>query len=74
MGKGFGALINNVMRTEKGYYLDLQHLLSSVAGTLLHHVAEDEPVSATAASVTLAIFCGLMLLLINRKLRVCEAA
>src|SRR5437764_13342470 len=27
-GKGFGAVINNVMRSSAGYYLDLQYLLS----------------------------------------------
>ena len=33
-GKGFAAVINAAMRTEAGYYLDLQHLLSTVAGAL----------------------------------------
>jgi hypothetical protein len=73
-GKGFGAVINNVMRTTAGYYLDLQHLLSTVAGSLLHHVADDEPVPAFAAWLALVVFCVLLLLLINRKLRVCEVA
>ncbi|MEP6714762.1 MAG: ABC transporter permease subunit [Terriglobia bacterium] len=73
-GKGFGAVINGVMRTEKGYYLDLQHLLSSVGGSLFHNAAADEPISALAAFITLMIFCVGLLLLINRKLRVCEAA
>ena len=73
-GKGFGAVINGVMRTTSGYYLDLQHLMSTVAGSLFHHVAEDEPVSAPAAGLVLIVFCALLLLLINRKLRVCEVA
>ncbi len=73
-GKGFGAVINGVMRTTSGYYLDLQHLLSTVAGSLFHRAAEDEPVSALAAGLTLIVFCALLLLLINRKLRVCEVA
>ena len=73
-GKGFGAVINAVMRTTSGYYLDLQHLMSTVAGSLFHHVAEDEPVSAPVAGLVLVVFCALLLLLINRKLRVCEVA
>ncbi len=73
-GKGFGAVINNVMRTENGYFLDLQHLLSTVAGALLRHPADNEPISAWAAAVALAVFCGILLLMLNRKLRVCEVA
>ncbi|HVW84747.1 MAG TPA: hypothetical protein VHB50_08695 [Bryobacteraceae bacterium] len=73
-GKGFGAVINNVMRTSSGYYLDLQHLLTTVAGSLLHNVAEDEPISALGAWIAIIAFCGVLLLLINRKLRVCEVA
>ena len=73
-GKGFAAVINTVMRTGNGYYLDLQHLLSAIAGALLHHAAEDEPIPVTAAFFTILAACGLLLLLINRKLRVCEAA
>jgi ABC-2 type transport system permease protein len=73
-GKGFGAVINAVMRTTGGYYLDLQHLLATVAGSLFHDVPVGEPVSAIAAAFTLLVFCALLLLLINRKLRVCEVA
>ena len=73
-GKGFGAVINNVMRTENGYFLDLQHLLSTVSGALLHHPAENEPISPRGATVALLLFCSLLLAMINRKLRVCEVA
>lgn len=73
-GTGFGALINDVMRTQKGFYLDISHLLASVAASLFHRTAIDEPVSALAAFFTLMAFCACLLLLINRKLRVCEAA
>jgi len=73
-GKGFAAVINNVMRTESGYYLDIQYLLSTVAGSLMHVPVTTEPISPWAAAVTLTIFCGILLGLINRKLRVCEVA
>ena len=73
-GKGFAAVINAAMRTDAGYYLDLQHLLSTVAGALLHHAAEDAPIPVTAAFIAIFAVCGLLLLLIDRKLRVCEAA
>jgi ABC-2 type transport system permease protein len=73
-GKGFGAVINNVMRSSSGYYLDLQYLLSTIAADLFHHPAADDPVSPFKAWLAVLIFCGLLLLLINRKLRVCEVA
>lgn len=73
-GKGFGAVINNVMETGNGYFLDLQFLLSTVAGGLLHKTAENDPISPWAAFVALLVFCTMLLALINRKLRVCEVA
>ncbi|MDE3197187.1 MAG: hypothetical protein KGN84_12630, partial [Acidobacteriota bacterium] len=74
VGKGFGAVVNAAMRTDTGYYLDVQHLISTIAAHLFHNVATDEPIPLVSASVTLLAFCGILLLLINRKLRVCEAA
>ena len=74
IGKGFGAVVNAAMRTETGYYLDLQHLISTIGAHLFHNVAPDEPIPLTAAWIALSAFCTLLLLLINRKLRVCEAA
>ncbi len=73
-GKGFGAVVNAAMRTQAGDYLDIQHLLSAFSGSLLHSGADGEHVTALAASFTLLIFCAMLLALINRKLRVCEAA
>jgi ABC-2 type transport system permease protein len=73
-GKGFGAVINNVMRSTAGYYLDLQYLLSTIAANLFHHAAEDDPVTPVKAWVAIIVFCALLLMLINRKLRVCEVA
>lgn len=73
-GKGFAAVVNAAMRTDTGYYLDLQHLLATVAGSLLHHAAENEPIPVAAAFIAILAVCALLLLLIKRKLRVCEAA
>lgn len=73
-GKGFAAVVNAAMRTDVGYYLDLQHMLSTIGGSLLHHAAEDEPIPVAAACFAIVAVCGVLLLLINRKLRVCEAA
>jgi ABC-2 type transport system permease protein len=73
-GKGFGAVINNVMRSTAGYYLDLQYLLSTIAANLFHHASEDDPVTPFKAWVAVLIFCALLLMMINRKLRVCEVA
>jgi ABC-2 type transport system permease protein len=72
-GKGFAAVVNATMRTNAGYYLDLQHLLSDIGASLLHQAAEDEPIPVMAASFAVVAVCGLLLLIINRKLRVCEA-
>jgi ABC-2 type transport system permease protein len=73
-GKGFGAVVNAIMRTESGYYLDLQHLLSVIGAQLFQSAASDEPISGWAATTAVAAACALFLLLINRKLRVCEVA
>lgn len=74
IGKGFGAVVNAAMRTETGYYLDLQHLISTIGAHLFHNTAPDEPISLLSAWIAVSAFCALLLLLINRKLRVCEAA
>ena len=73
-GKGFGAVINGVMRTSNGYYLDLQYLLSTIATDLFRQTPEDPPISPLSAWAAVITFCVLLLLLINRKLRVCEVA
>ena len=74
VGKGFGAVVNAAMRTESGYFLDLQHLISTIAAHLFGTVTPDEPISLVAAWIAVLAFCGFLLMLINRKLRVCEAA
>jgi ABC-2 type transport system permease protein len=73
-GKAFGAVLNAAMSTDIGHYLDLQHLLGVVATSLFQNPVPDESISALTASLVLVLVCGLLLLLINRKLRVCEAA
>jgi ABC-2 type transport system permease protein len=75
IGKGFAAMIDSVMRTTNGDYIDLQHLLNTVAMDLFHTTPpaqEDIPVAAAWA--TLIGACALMLFILNRKLRVCEVA
>lgn len=67
-------MVNNVMETGNGYFLDLQYLLSNVAGGLLHKTAANEPISPWSAAVALLVFCAMLLALIKRKLRVCEVA
>ena len=37
IGKGFGAMIDNVMRTNSGNYLDLQTLIQIVSDGILFH-------------------------------------
>jgi ABC-2 type transport system permease protein len=73
-GKGFGAVINAVMRNGDGYYLDVQYLLSTISASLFHNSAEDDPISPLNAWIAILLFCGMLTLLINRKLRVCEVA
>jgi ABC-2 type transport system permease protein len=73
-GKGFAAVINGVMRTSNGYFLDLQYLLSAIATDLFGKTAEDAPISPLSAWLAVLTFCALLLLMINRKLRVCEVA
>lgn len=73
-GKGFGAVINAAMNTDIGHYLDLQHLLGVVGSSLFQSPVSDESISALTASFVIILVCALLLLLINRKLRVCEVA
>jgi hypothetical protein len=73
-GKGFGAVINNVMRSSAGYYLDLQYLLSTIAANLFQRPAVDDPVTPLKAWIAVIVVCALLLRMINRKLRVCEVA
>lgn len=77
IGKGFAAMIDNVMRTNNGDYIDIQQLLLTVSSNLFHvsypnHPNDDVPLAA--AWIALVAICGLLLYILNRKLRVCEVA
>ncbi len=75
IGKGFGAMIDSVMRTNGGNYLDLQSLIQIVAMDMFHTTPESSDyVSAWSAWIALIAICGLLLWILNRKLRVCEVA
>ncbi len=73
IGKGFGAMIDNVMRTKSGAYLDIQHLLTTVSTNLFQVEAPNyEDIPVFGAWLGLIAICGLLLYILNRKLRVCE--
>ncbi len=72
IGKGFAAMIDNVMRTNNGVYIDIQYLIQNVAQNLFQTSAPAEDIPVYGAWIALLTICGLLLLIINRKLRVCE--
>jgi ABC-2 type transport system permease protein len=75
IGKGFGAMIDGVMRTNIGDYIDIQHLLATIATNLYGLQYQDQQdMSAFAAWVALLAICGVLVWILNRKLRVCEVA
>jgi ABC-2 type transport system permease protein len=75
IGKGFGAMIDSVMRTHGGDYIDIQILLTKVSTSLFQVPAPivDE-ISVVGAWIALIAICGFLLWILNRKLRVCEVA
>jgi ABC-2 type transport system permease protein len=74
IGKGFAAMIDNVMRTTDGVYIDMQYLIQRVATDLFHTSAPVDDIPVAAAWVALFAICGLLLYILDRKLRVCEVA
>jgi len=74
IGKGFASMINNVMRTDSGNYIDLQYLISKVSNDLFHVPNFTDNIPVFAAWIALLAICGLLLYILNRKLRVCEVA
>ena len=75
IGKGFAAMIDNVMRTHNGDYIDLQILLTKVSTDLFQvPVKSLEEIPVVGAWIALLAICGLLLWILNRKLRVCEVA
>lgn len=75
IGKGFGAMIDSIMRTHNGDYIDIQILLTRVSTSLFQVPAPivDE-ISVVGAWIALIAICGFLLWILNRKLRVCEVA
>jgi ABC-2 type transport system permease protein len=74
IGKGFGAMIDNVMRTTSGGYIDMQHLIARVSTSMFQGTVADDDISVTGAWIALITICALLGLILNRKLRVCEVA
>jgi ABC-2 type transport system permease protein len=74
IGKGFGAMIDGVMRTTSGAYIDIQSLIQTVAMDLFHTTAPIDNIPPSGAWIALIAICGLLLYILNRKLRVCEVA
>ena len=75
IGKGFGAMIDSVMRTNSGNYVDLQTLIRIVAMDMFHTTPESSDyVPVWSAWIALLAICGVLLYILNRKLRVCEVA
>jgi ABC-2 type transport system permease protein len=75
IGKGFGAMIDSVMRTHGGDYIDIQILLTKVSTSLFQvpaPIVDEIPV--VGAWIALLAICGFLLWILNRKLRVCEVA
>lgn len=75
IGKGFAAMIDNVMRTTSGDYIDIQLLIQTVAQDMFHTTPQTpDAMPVWSAWLTLLSICGLLLFILNRKLRVCEVA
>jgi ABC-2 type transport system permease protein len=72
IGKGFAAMIDSVMRTNNGDYIDVQHLIQTVAQDLFHNTGPVDDIPVFGAWIALIAICGLLLYILNRKLRVCE--
>jgi ABC-2 type transport system permease protein len=75
IGKGFAAMIDSIMRTHNGDYIDLQILLTKVSTELFQNpIASLDEIPVIGAWIALLAICGLLLWILNRKLRVCEVA
>jgi ABC-2 type transport system permease protein len=75
IGKGFAAMIDNVMRTQSGHYIDLQYLIARISDGLFHApILSGDDIPVFGAWLAVIAICGLMLGILNRKLRVCEVA
>jgi ABC-2 type transport system permease protein len=74
ISKVFAAMIDSVMRTNNGDYIDIQHLLSTIANNLFHIASGPDDIPVAAAWATVIGICALLVYILNRKLRVCEVA
>jgi hypothetical protein len=75
IGKGFAAMIDSIMRTHNGDYIDLQILLTKVSTELFQTpVASLDEIPVVGAWIALLAICAFLLWILNRKLRVCEVA
>jgi ABC-type transport system involved in multi-copper enzyme maturation permease subunit len=75
IGKGFGAMIDSIMRTHNGDYIDLQILLMKVSTNMFQvPVASLDEIPIVGAWIALLAICAFLLWILNRKLRVCEVA
>jgi ABC-2 type transport system permease protein len=74
IGKGFATMIDNIMRTTNGAYIDIQHLIQTVATDMFHNTAPVDDIPVAGAWIALIAICAALLYILNRKLRVCEVA
>jgi ABC-2 type transport system permease protein len=75
IGKGFAAMIDSVMRTHNGDYIDVQILLTKISTNLFQLPAANlDEITVLGAWIALIAICGFLLWILNRKLRVCEVA
>lgn len=71
VGAGFGAVINNVMRTKNGSLIDLTQMMATAWGQLLRYDSGNS-ISALQAWASLAIASAICLWLLSKKVRAFE--
>jgi hypothetical protein len=70
-GAGFGAAINNVMRTNNGSLIDIVQMMATAWGKLLHN-EPNNGVSVVQAWTVLALVSMISLWLLSKKVRAFE--
>jgi ABC-2 type transport system permease protein len=71
-GAGFGAAINNVMRTKYGTLIDLAQVIYTVWEKLLRAPISDQSINAAEAGIALATASAICLWLLVKKVRAFE--
>jgi ABC-2 type transport system permease protein len=71
VGAGFGAAINEIMRTDYGSFLNLPQIMFIIWQSLFDQPQEGN-ISPAAAWTCLAVVCGICLWLLNRRVRAFE--